>query len=89
MKVLLTGHHGYIGSVAGPLLRAAGHEVTGLDNYSTGRSANLATCATNLTATRRCGSTFVTPIPARSPATTPSSTSPRSRTTRWATSAPS
>lgn len=31
MKVLLTGHKGYIGSVAGPLLRAAGHEVVGLD----------------------------------------------------------
>ena len=33
MKVLLTGHHGYIGSVTGPLLRAAGHEVTGLDTF--------------------------------------------------------
>ena len=31
MKVLLTGHKGYIGAVAGPLLQAAGHEVTGLD----------------------------------------------------------
>jgi nucleoside-diphosphate-sugar epimerase len=31
MKVLLTGHKGYIGAVAGPLLRAAGHDVTGLD----------------------------------------------------------
>ena len=31
MKVLLTGHHGYIGSVTEPVLRAAGHEVTGLD----------------------------------------------------------
>jgi nucleoside-diphosphate-sugar epimerase len=33
MKILLTGHHGYIGSVTGPLLRAAGHEVTGLDTF--------------------------------------------------------
>jgi nucleoside-diphosphate-sugar epimerase len=33
MNILLTGHHGYIGSVAGPLLRAAGHEVTGLDTF--------------------------------------------------------
>ncbi|MGH2920903.1 MAG: NAD-dependent epimerase/dehydratase family protein [Gaiellaceae bacterium] len=33
MKILLTGHHGYIGSVAGPLLHAAGHEVTGLDTF--------------------------------------------------------
>lgn len=32
MKVLLTGHKGYIGSVAGPLLRAAHHEVIGLDS---------------------------------------------------------
>jgi nucleoside-diphosphate-sugar epimerase len=31
MKVLLTGHKGYIGAVAGPILRAAGHEVSGLD----------------------------------------------------------
>jgi len=31
MNVLLTGHKGYIGAVAAPLLRAAGHEVSGLD----------------------------------------------------------
>jgi nucleoside-diphosphate-sugar epimerase len=31
MKVLVTGSHGYIGSVAVPVLRAAGHDVTGLD----------------------------------------------------------
>ena len=31
MKVLLTGHKGYIGSVAGSHSRAAGHEVVGLD----------------------------------------------------------
>jgi nucleoside-diphosphate-sugar epimerase len=31
MKILLTGHKGYIGAVAGPILRAAGHEVVGLD----------------------------------------------------------
>jgi nucleoside-diphosphate-sugar epimerase len=31
MKVLLTGHKGYIGAVAGPMLRNAGHEVIGLD----------------------------------------------------------
>jgi nucleoside-diphosphate-sugar epimerase len=33
VKILLTGHHGYIGSVTGPLLRAAGHDVTGLDTF--------------------------------------------------------
>ena len=31
MKVLVTGHHGYIGSVTAPLLAASGHDVTGLD----------------------------------------------------------
>jgi nucleoside-diphosphate-sugar epimerase len=31
MKVLLTGHKGYIGAVAGPVLQSAGHEVVGLD----------------------------------------------------------
>jgi nucleoside-diphosphate-sugar epimerase len=31
MRVLLTGHKGYIGVLAGPLLRAAGHHVTGVD----------------------------------------------------------
>ena len=31
MKVLLTGHKGYIGAVAAPMLGAAGHEVVGLD----------------------------------------------------------
>lgn len=31
MKILLTGHKGYIGSVAGPVLRSAGHDVTGID----------------------------------------------------------
>jgi nucleoside-diphosphate-sugar epimerase len=32
MKILLTGHKGYIGSVAAPLLQSAGHDVTGLDS---------------------------------------------------------
>src|SRR5579864_889102 len=31
MRVLLTGHKGYIGAVAAPILRAAGHEVVGFD----------------------------------------------------------
>jgi len=31
MKVLLTGHKGYIGAVAAPVLCAAGHDVVGLD----------------------------------------------------------
>jgi nucleoside-diphosphate-sugar epimerase len=33
MKVLVTGHHGYIGSVLGPVLAQAGHEVTGIDTF--------------------------------------------------------
>jgi nucleoside-diphosphate-sugar epimerase len=32
MKILLTGHDGYIGAVAVPMLQSAGHEVTGLDS---------------------------------------------------------
>jgi len=31
MRILLTGHRGYIGAVAGPILASAGHEVVGLD----------------------------------------------------------
>ena len=31
MRVLLTGHKGYIGAAAGPMLLAAGHQVVGLD----------------------------------------------------------
>jgi len=32
MRVLLTGHQGYLGTVMAPILSAAGHEVTGLDS---------------------------------------------------------
>ena len=32
MRVLVTGQHGYIGSVCGPLIADAGHEVVGLDS---------------------------------------------------------
>ncbi len=32
MKVLITGHQGYLGTVMVPMVRAAGHEVTGLDS---------------------------------------------------------
>jgi nucleoside-diphosphate-sugar epimerase len=31
MRILLTGHKGYIGAVTGPILTSAGHEVVGLD----------------------------------------------------------
>jgi nucleoside-diphosphate-sugar epimerase len=33
MRVLVSGHHGYIGSILVPLFGAAGHEVVGLDTY--------------------------------------------------------
>ncbi len=33
MKVVVTGHHGYIGSVLVPMFQEAGHEVLGLDNF--------------------------------------------------------
>jgi len=33
MKVMVTGHDGYIGRVLVPLFRGAGHEVVGLDSY--------------------------------------------------------
>jgi len=32
LKILLTGHKGYIGSVAAPMLQSANHEVIGLDS---------------------------------------------------------
>ena len=32
MKVLVTGHQGYIGSVLAPMFQAAGHDVVGLDS---------------------------------------------------------
>ena len=33
MKVLVTGHHGYIGSVLAPVIAEAGHEVSGVDTF--------------------------------------------------------
>lgn len=33
MRILVSGHNGYIGSVLGPMFVAAGHDVTGLDSY--------------------------------------------------------
>jgi nucleoside-diphosphate-sugar epimerase len=32
MRILLTGHKGYIGAIAGPIFQSAGHEVVGLDS---------------------------------------------------------
>ena len=33
MRVLVTGHNGYIGTILVQMLQAAGHDVVGLDNY--------------------------------------------------------
>jgi nucleoside-diphosphate-sugar epimerase len=33
LKVLVTGHHGYIGSVLVPMLLERGHQVRGLDSF--------------------------------------------------------
>jgi len=33
VRVLVTGHHGYIGSIVGPMLHEAGHDVVGLDTF--------------------------------------------------------
>jgi len=33
MRILITGHNGYIGSIMTPFLAAAGHEVRGLDTF--------------------------------------------------------
>lgn len=33
MRILVTGHDGYIGAVMAPMLQAAGHEVVGLDTH--------------------------------------------------------
>ena len=33
MRVLITGHNGYIGSVLSPMVRAVGHDVVGLDTF--------------------------------------------------------
>jgi nucleoside-diphosphate-sugar epimerase len=33
MRVLITGHNGYIGSILAPLVKAAGHDVVGLDTF--------------------------------------------------------
>jgi nucleoside-diphosphate-sugar epimerase len=33
MRVLITGHNGYIGSILAPIVRAAGHDIVGLDTF--------------------------------------------------------
>ena len=82
--VLVTGHHGYIGSVLAPFLATAGHDVVGLDTFlyrgcDFGSSAELQPAL----------STDVRDVTPRiSRDSTRSSISRRSRTTRSATSTP-
>ena len=82
MRVLITGHNGYIGTVLAPRLERAGHDVVGLD------SDLFAACTFGPDAARdRVGSkpTFATSRARTSSASTPSSTSQPYATTRWGT----
>ena len=83
MRVLVTGHLGYIGTVLTPMLLAAGHDVVGLDADLYGTCTFGSPDATPRSPIRR---DLRDVEPATSPASTRSSTSPRCRTTRWATS---
>ena len=83
MRVLVTGHLGYIGTVLVPVLLRAGHEVVGLDSdlyggCTFGAGRGVPTCRRSTRPARRDGRR-----PRR--ASRRSSTSPRCRTTRWAT----
>ena len=33
MRIIVSGHNGYIGSVLSPMLTSAGHDVVGLDTF--------------------------------------------------------
>ena len=46
-RILITGAAGFIGSHTADLLLASGHDVLGIDNFRTGREANLAKASRN------------------------------------------
>ena len=81
MKVLVTGHNGYIGSVMVPFLAAAGHDVVGLDTYL----FEDCTLGPRGKDSRRCAWTCAMRARPTSGASTRSSISPRCRTIRSAT----
>ena len=54
MRMLVTGGAGFIGSHLTEALLAAGHEVTVLDDLSTGRASNLKAVAGNGAAVAVC-----------------------------------
>jgi UDP-glucose 4-epimerase len=62
MKILITGAAGFIGSHLAEQLCAAGHQVTGLDDLSTGRRANLAALHRNPAFTLVQGSILDAPL---------------------------
>jgi len=80
MRVLVTGHNGYIGSVLVPVVQAAGHDVVGLDAFL------FETCGFGHDGSRvpalRMDLRDVRPHHLRD--SMPSSTSPRCATIRWA-----
>jgi nucleoside-diphosphate-sugar epimerase len=41
MRILITGGAGFIGSHLSERLLAEGHDITVIDNFSTGRASNL------------------------------------------------
>ena len=79
MKVLLTGHKGYIGAVAGPILRSAGHDVVGLDTdlYA---NCDFGDATSGIPEIRKDLRDLTRPI---SPVSMRSCTSPHYRMIRW------
>ena len=41
LRVLITGHNGYIGAILTPMVQAAGHDVTGLDTFYFGKECTF------------------------------------------------